>query len=90
MFIGKVFITSLTTGAAYVYMDQEIGDELYSIIGPLFFIAAISWFIAGMFMGVYDMGIATILQCFVADEEMFEDDQMYAEGDLKSWVDSHG
>ena len=41
-------------------------------------------------VAVYDMGIATILQCFVADEEMFNDDQMYAEGSLKSWVDSYG
>lgn len=90
MFVGKVFITSMTTGLAYIAMSQQINDELYSIIGPLIFIAAIAWFIAGMFMGVYDMGIATILQCFVADEEMFDDDQMYAEGALKSWVDSHG
>ena len=43
-----------------------------------------------LFVAVYDMGIATILQCFVADEEMFNDDQMYAEGSLKSWVDSYG
>eukprot|EP00804_Cyclotella_cryptica_P002570 CCRYP_010412-RA/>CCRYP_010412-RA protein AED:0.05 eAED:0.05 QI:226/1/1/1/0.83/0.71/7/1639/666 len=90
MFVGKVFITTITTGMAYIAISQQIGDELYSIIGPLVFIAAIAWFIAGMFMGVYDMGIATILQCFVADEEMFDEDQMYAEGDLKSWVDSHG
>lgn len=68
MFVGKVFITSMTTGLAYIAMVQEIGDEMYSTIGPLVFIAFISWFIAGMFMSVYDMGIATILQCFVADE----------------------
>lgn len=73
---------------SYFTIDHYVGDELYSIIGPLFFIAAIAWFIAGMFMSVYDMGIATILQCFVADEEMFSDDQMYAEGSLKTWVDS--
>ena len=40
-------------------------------------------------MSVYDMGIATILQCFVADEEMFSSDQRYAEGSLKNWVDDH-
>lgn len=90
IFVGKVFITSMTTGLAYIAISQQVGDELYSVIGPLVFIAFISWFIAGMFMSVYDMGIATILQCFVADEEMFDDDQMYAEGALKSWVDNHG
>lgn len=87
VFVGKVFITTLTTGASYFAIEHYVGDELYSIIGPLFFIAAIAWFISGMFMSVYDMGIATILQCFVADEEMFSSDQRYAEGSLKNWVD---
>ncbi len=89
VFVGKIFITSLTTGAAYLTIDTYLGEALYSVIGPLFFIAMASWFIAGMFMSVYDMGIATILQCFVADEEMFSPDQRYAEGGLKDWVDSH-
>ena len=93
VFVGKVFITTLTTGLSYfaidAYDDGSVRDQLYSIIGPLFFIAAIAWFIAGMFMSVYDMGIATILQCFVADEEMFSADQRYAEGSLRTWVDNH-
>lgn len=90
VFVGKVFICTLTTGLSYFALDHYLRDQLYSVIGPLFFIAFISWFIAGMFMSVYDMGIATILQCFVADEEMFSSDQMYAEGSLKTWVDNHG
>jgi len=90
VFVGKLFITTLTTGISYYTIDHYVGDELYSVIGPLFFIAATSWFIAGMFMSVYDMGIATILQCFVADEEMFPADERFAEGGLKAWVDNHG
>ncbi|KAK1743284.1 choline transporter-like family protein [Skeletonema marinoi] len=91
VFVGKMFITTLTTGAAYFVLDNELRDELYSNIGPLFFIALSAWFISGMFMGVFDMGIATILQCFVADEEMYGDSQsMYAEGSLKNWVNDHG
>jgi len=89
VFAGKMFITTLTTGLAYFVIDQYV-QELHSIIGPLVLIGFASWFIAGMFMSVYDMGIATILQCFVADEEMFSSDQMYAEGSLKTWVDNHG
>jgi len=90
VFVGKVFIMTLTTGISYYTIDQNVGQELHSIIGPLFFIAFIAWFIAGMFMSVYDMAIATILQCFVADEEMFSADERYAEGGLKAWVDKHG
>jgi len=89
VFVGKIFITALTTGLAY-FAINEYDQELHSILGPLGLIAFVSWFIAGMFMSVYDMGIATILQCFVADEEMFSSDQMYAEGSLKTWVDNHG
>jgi hypothetical protein len=90
VFVGKIFITTFTTGLAYYAIDHYVRDQLYSIIGPLFFIFFIAYFIAGMFMSVYDMGIATILQCFVADEEMFNADEMYAEGSLKKWVDEHG
>jgi len=90
VFVGRIFITALTTGLSYFAIDHYIGDDLHSEISPLFFIALISWQIAGMFMSVYDMGIATILQCFVADEEMFSSGEMYAEGSLKSWVDDHG
>ena len=89
VFVGKMFITTLTTGLAYFAIDQYV-QELHSVLGPLLLIALSSWFIAGMFMSVYDMGVATILQCFVADEEMFSADQMYAEGSLKTWVDNHG
>ena len=39
-----------------------------------------------MFMDIFDMAITTILQCFVADEEMFDADQVYAEGSLQRWV----
>jgi len=91
VFVGKMFITTLTTGVAYFALDIELRDELYSAIGPLFFIALSAWFISGMFMCVFDMGIATILQCFVADEEMYGESQsMYAEGSLKNWVEEHG
>jgi len=89
VFVGKIFITTVTTGGAYFLISTNISDQLYSVVGPLFFIAMSAYFIAGMFMSIYDMAIATILQCFVADEEMFSEDQMFAEGSLKGWVDSH-
>lgn len=89
VFVGKIFISSFTTGIAYYVIEHNLAEHLYSVTGPLVLIAILSWFIAGMFMSVYDMGIATILQCFVADEEMFEEEERYAEGGLKTWVDSH-
>lgn len=32
----------------------------------------------------------TILQCFIADEEMFEGEDRYARNDLKEWLEAHG
>jgi hypothetical protein len=39
-----------------------------------------------MFLSIFDMSTSTILQCFVADEEMFDGDECYAEGELRKWI----
>ncbi len=36
---------------------------------------------------VFGMAISTILQCFIADEEMFKGDDRYGEGDLAAMLD---
>lgn len=36
---------------------------------------------------VFGMAISTILQCFIADEEMFKGDDRYGEGDLGIMLD---
>jgi choline transporter-like protein 2/4/5 len=87
LFVGKIFISALTTGAAYVYIDRELGEEIYSTAGPCFVIFVSSFFIGEMFLSIFDMSTSTILQCFVADEEMFDGDECYAEGDLRKWID---
>lgn len=33
------------------------------------------------------MAISTILQCFIADEEMFKGDERFGEGDLQAMLD---
>jgi len=88
LLVGKVFISAVTTGAGYVYMDYKLTDELYSTAGPCVFVFFLSWFISGMFMSVFDMSTSTILQCFVADEEMFDGDECYAERELRDFI--HG
>jgi choline transporter-like protein 2/4/5 len=88
--IGKTFIALITGGLAYFMMDSDLGDELYSSMGPVIFTMILSWFAGCMFMEVFSMAIATILQCFIADEEMFEGSERYADGALRKWVDTHG
>jgi len=89
IFVGKAFIASLTGGLAYFAIDTQIGMELNSIVGPIVLIILLAYSVSAMFMSVFDLGIATILQCFIADEEMFDGDQMYAEGSLRAYIDKY-
>lgn len=87
IFVGKLFITTITCGIAYFAFDEYLEEELHSPWGPIVFIGLIGFFVGGMFMNVFKMGINTVLHCFVADEEMFDEDEMYAEGKLRKWID---
>lgn len=88
--IGKIFIMVITGGLSYMAMDQSIGEELNSPLGPVFFIMILSYFTASMFMNVFGMAIATILQCFVADEEMYSGAERFAEASLAKFIDDNG
>eukprot|EP00550_Attheya_septentrionalis_P004076 CAMPEP_0198293602 /NCGR_PEP_ID=MMETSP1449-20131203/17936_1 /TAXON_ID=420275 /ORGANISM="Attheya septentrionalis, Strain CCMP2084" /LENGTH=668 /DNA_ID=CAMNT_0043993243 /DNA_START=95 /DNA_END=2101 /DNA_ORIENTATION=+ len=87
-FVGRIFVSCVTAGLAYIAVSEMLRDELYSVAGPCVMIFIIAFFVSDMFMDVFDMAIATILQCFVADEEMFEGEERYAEGALAKWVDT--
>jgi len=87
LFVGKFFISCLTTGAAYLVINREMGEDLYSIGGPCALIFIMSYFIGDMFLDIFDMSTTTVLHCFVADEEMFDGDECYAEGKLRDWLD---
>ena len=90
LFIGKLFISAVTTSASYYVMNELIGDEVFSLAGPTIFIFIISYFISDMFMDIFDMGVTTVLQCFIADEEMFEErGECYAEGRLRKYIDDY-
>lgn len=84
--MGKIFISAITTGLSYyAFLQSSVDEELHHIAGPMAVIFFISFVVSGMFMGVFDMGITTILHCFIADEEMF--DGAYAQGSLVQWID---
>jgi hypothetical protein len=90
LIIGKLFISSAVTVIGYYVLTEQMDDKLHTTTGPLVVIFLISYFISDMFMGVMDMGISTVLHCFIADEEMFQEDQRYSEKSLKNYVDRHG
>jgi choline transporter-like protein 2/4/5 len=88
--VGKLFISTLTTAASYFTIVEYLEIDLYSYAGPVVLIFIVSYFVADMFMAVFEIGILAILHCFVADEEMFGGQPRYAEGGLTSWVDKNG
>ena len=89
--LGKIFISLLTGGIAYTLMTEYIADELNSLLGPTIVIIIIAYFIASLFFSIYSMAVETVLQCFIADEEMFGGgSDSYAENDLKNWIDKNG
>ena len=86
LFVGKLFIGAATTSLSYLALiDAE--DEINHVAGPLVVIFFISYIVSDIFMGVFNMGIKSILHCFVADEEMFGGD--YAEGSLVRFIDGY-
>jgi hypothetical protein len=87
--VGKIFISSVTTGLAYFVMVETIEKDLYSVGGPLVLIFFISYVVSDMFMDVFEIAIMAILHCFVADEEMFDGRPRYAEGALTAWVNKN-
>jgi len=90
MIIGKMFICSVTGGCAYFLMDQAAELDLYYIYAPVTMVMILSWFVASMFMNIFGMAISTILQCFVADEEMFDAGTRFADAELASFIDTNG
>jgi len=88
--IGKIFIAAVTGAIAYVLMDNYIADEVESIIGPTVVVMLLTYIVATLFFSIFSMAVDTVLQCFIADEEMFDGDDCYAEGSLKEWIDDNG
>lgn len=50
LMIGKLFISAVTTGLAFYVMNENIGDELFSVGGPTLVVFLISYFVSDFFM----------------------------------------
>lgn len=68
IYVGKFFIATLTTVAAWALIDRYHKDEIMLIYGPLLIVAIIGYAIGTMFMTVWGMAADAILQCYCIDE----------------------
>jgi len=75
--IGRLVIIAATGALSYYYMAADSQDpdspiaSVNSFYGPVFMVMCLAYFIADMFMNVYAMAMDVMMQCFVADKEMF-------------------
>jgi len=69
LFLGKILIPIGTTFGAYLVLCYTMSDKLHGLFSPCIFVFILSYFVGLMFVEVFGMGISTILQCFIADEE---------------------
>jgi len=86
LFLGKILIPVATTMLAYLVLAYgKDGSEMNGIIAPLVLTYLLAYFVSCMFNEIYGMCIQTILLCYVADEEMFENPaERFIPGTLKN------
>mmetsp|Transcript_32718 Transcript_32718/g.43069 ORF Transcript_32718/g.43069 Transcript_32718/m.43069 type:complete len:609 (-) Transcript_32718:403-2229(-) len=86
LFIMQAFISLFAAAGCYRICEIYYADELNSLLNPTVMCFIVAWFVATQFKEIYGMAILTILHCFIADEEMFEGDQRFAEHTLYDWL----
>ncbi|KAJ8608720.1 hypothetical protein CTAYLR_009661 [Chrysophaeum taylorii] len=88
LLLGKAIITGGAALLAYIVIDYTIADDLNSIIAPMVLTVILAYWVAKMFNEIWGMAMSTILQCFIADEEIYKGDKnaMYAGASLKATV----
>jgi len=72
--------------SSFFTMQWLYFDYMWSILSITVLISFMSWFVANMFMEVLGIAIATILQCFIADEEMYPEGSYFVPNELDSFL----
>merc|ERR1719324_924175 len=67
-YIGILFITAGTTVAGY-FMLKAMHPEVTPVL-PMAVYVIMSYLVAKLFMNVFGLSVDTMLQCFIATEEM--------------------
>lgn len=88
--IGKIFVSVLAGGISYYSMTYFLQDQIRSPIAPTILVVILAWFTANMFCQIFSMAVSTLLQAFIADEEMFGPEDRYAAPALSKYIDENG
>jgi hypothetical protein len=69
-FLGKVVIMAGTGVLGYFILSALNPNDLTSIVAPCLIFVMVGYCVGTMVMSVFAMSVDTVLQCFVADEEL--------------------
>merc|ERR1711871_468273 len=86
LFLGKMLICGVPTAVAVYILVMNEPTAVEAPALPLFVTAVICYLIGSNMMAVYGMTIDTMLVCFVSDEEMHDNNPVYAAKGLSSFV----
>jgi len=67
-FLGIVFITAASAGLGY-FILQALHPEVTPVV-PLLAYIAMGYMVANLYMNVFGLAVDSVLQCFIATEEM--------------------
>ncbi|KAJ1456760.1 plasma-membrane choline transporter-domain-containing protein, partial [Pelagophyceae sp. CCMP2097] len=84
--LGKVAVCASAALLFYLYAEQQLSDDLYSLVLPTALVGVMAFATAGAFNDVFDMVIISVLQCFATDEELFAEDP-YASKSLRGAIE---
>lgn len=91
-FLGKASITcsSAYLGFLIITTDENYKSQINSAVGPTVVFAIVSYCIACLFMGVYEISADTIVQAFILDEKMNGINKTkYAPQPIKEFMEDH-
>lgn len=101
MFLGKIWITALSTAGAFVYLRTTSDARLWFL--PLIvltsypfsllncqLIAFAAFFIASCFMLVYDMTVSALLFCFLEDTYRNKPEDRHMSKSLEAFASDSG
>jgi len=87
---GKIIVSLLSTGICGLIIKGIYDTRVSSIVMPCLLVFLIGYFVASVFMNLFETAIDTIFLCFLIDEEANkESGQMYASKSLKDLIDAH-
>lgn len=69
MFIGKLLVALITTGAAMLAAYHIYDRQLSSLVVPTVTVFLLSYLVVSLFMSLLDTTTTTILLCFLVDEK---------------------